>query len=160
MKIMVLVTAVIVAVVAVNASAQDAAAYDQKSVSTTGLLDPSRFSVHNSVSFGAASFGGSSSLKSQSLYSTMMQYKFVPPVTLNLNFALPIYSSFNSAANLNGTNISSAQYFSTMPFEASLAWQPKDNLLLRLSFIRQPGDYQQSILMNPFWNRDLLFNYR
>ena len=139
--------------------AQDAAAFDQKSTSPAGLLDPSRFSIHNAVSFGMASSSFSSSLKSQGVYSTMLQYKFVPPVTLNLNFALPIYSSFNSAANLNAATMSSAQYFSNMPFEASLSWQPKENLFFRLSVVRQTQDYSQSLL-RPFWNRDLLFDYR
>ena len=138
--------------------AQDAGSYNTSGTSaTSGLLDPARFSIHNSVSFGMASFSGESSLKSQGLYSTMMQYKFVQPVTLNLNFSLPIYSSFNSAANLSPNNISSAQYFANMPLSASLSWQPKDNLLLRFSVVRQPADYQQSLM--PFWNRDLMFDH-
>lgn len=118
--------------------AQDEAAYgssgetsgEQKS---TGLFDRSRLSIRNSVSFGAISSNGVSGLKSQSLYSTMMQYKFVAPVTLNLNFSLPIHSTFSQANNLSATNLQSLDYFKNMPFEMSLSWQPTENTLFRFS---------------------------
>ncbi|MDD5676168.1 MAG: hypothetical protein PHC61_18495 [Chitinivibrionales bacterium] len=139
--------------------AQDAKAFDQAAGAVNaGLLDPSRFSIHNSLSFGMASSSGSS-LKSQSIYGTMMQYKFVQPVTLNLNFGLPIFSTANSAANLNGANLSSAQYFSAMPLEASLLWQPKDNLLFRFSFARQPNADPLQPFM-PFWANNRLLEFR
>jgi hypothetical protein len=106
---------------------------------TTSLLDPSRFSIHHSVGFGMSTSSGSS-LKSQSLYSTMVQYQFSQPVTLNLNFGLPIFSTYNPAQNLTTDNIKSADYFRNMPFNATLTWQAKDNLLFRLSVIHNTVD--------------------
>lgn len=122
--------------------AQDKSAYqtpdEQKS---TGLLDPSRLTVQNSISFGAMSNGSSASgLQSQSLYTTMMRYRFVAPVTLNLNFGLPIHSSFSSAQNLSTNNLQSLDYFKSMPFQMSLDWQPTDNMMFRLSIMKAPAN--------------------
>lgn len=71
-----------------------------------GFLDPSRFSIHHSLSFGMGAAGGSS-LQSQSLYSTMLTYRFSQPVTLNLNFGFPLFSTFSSTQNLTAQNIRS-----------------------------------------------------
>ncbi|HMA65584.1 MAG: hypothetical protein ACM31E_09615 [Fibrobacterota bacterium] len=102
-----------------------------------GLLDPSRFSMQNSVSFGMASTGLSKSdLKSQSLYATMFQYRFNAPVTVNLNFGLPIHSTVSSAHNLNLNNIESLDYFKNMPISGSITWQPKQNFFIRLNVER------------------------
>jgi hypothetical protein len=102
-----------------------------------GLLDPSRFSIQNSVSFGMASTGLSKNdLKSQSLYSTMFQYRFNAPITVNLNFGLPIHSTVSSAHNLNLNNIESLDYFKSMPISGSITWQPKQNFILRLNVQR------------------------
>ena len=98
-----------------------------------GLFDPSRLSVRNSISFGAMSNSGVSGLKSQSLYTTMMQYQFVAPVTLNLNFSLPIHSTFAPMHNLTASNLQTLDYFKSMPFEVSLDWQPFKNTFLRFT---------------------------
>lgn len=121
--------------------AQTSEAYDTKKTETvTGLLDPSRFSLNHSLSFGMMG-SSTSNVKSQSLYSTMMRYDFVAPVTLNLNFSMPIHSTFNSGSNLTSENIESAEYFRNMPVAASLTWQPRDNLLMRFSVVRDPRAY-------------------
>jgi len=73
---------------------------EEKKTGKTGLLDPSRLTINHSISFGASAGGGYSGLKSQSIYTTMLTYKFSQPVTLNLNFGLPIYSSYYSGHNL------------------------------------------------------------
>jgi hypothetical protein len=104
-----------------------------------GLFDPSRFSIHNSLSFGAMSSTGNSGLQSQSLYTTMMRYQFAAPVTLNLNFGLPIHSTITSAQNLTSGNLQSLDYFKSMPIEMSLSWQPTQNTLLQLNFIKAPA---------------------
>ncbi|MBN1307067.1 MAG: hypothetical protein JXA18_04060, partial [Chitinispirillaceae bacterium] len=106
----VLFMAIIVGASAVFAQNEDAytTGDEQKSVS---LLDPSRFDIRHSVSFGAASGSGVNGLKSQSMYATMMQYRFTAPVTLNLNFALPIHSTFSSGRNLTPNNLQSLDYF-------------------------------------------------
>lgn len=102
-----------------------------------GLLDPSRFSVQNSISFGMASNGLSKSdLKSQSLYSTMFQYRFNVPITVNLNFGLPIHSTVSSAHNLNLNNIESLDYFKSMPLSGSITWQPRKNFMIQLNLER------------------------
>ena len=105
--------------------------------SSGGLLDPSRFKVSHAMSFMA---GGSSvnDVKSQSLYSTMIQYKFNAPVVMSLNFNMPIHSTFNQYNNFTSDNLSSLDYFRNMPIDATIAWMPKQNLLFRLSVIKQP----------------------
>jgi hypothetical protein len=102
-----------------------------------GLLDPSRFTVNHAISFAA---GGSqlSSLKSQSVYSTMMHYKFNAPIVLSLNFDMPIHSTFNQYNNFNQDNLESMDYFKNMPFDASVSWMPRENLMFRVSVIKMP----------------------
>jgi|WetSurMetagenome_2_1015567.scaffolds.fasta_scaffold00008_142 hypothetical protein len=120
---------------------QDEQAY--KSTGDTlkgGLLDPSRLTIHNSLSFGMATASGYS-LQSQGLYSTMLSYRISQPVTLNLNFGLPLFSSFNDAQNLNARNITSTEYFRNMPIAASLTWKASDNMFFLLSFERLPAGY-------------------
>jgi hypothetical protein len=142
-----------------SAFGQTKEAYDQPEGQTNtakGLLDPSRFDIHQAMSFGAST-GAGSSLKSQSLYTTMIQYKFAQPVTLNLNFGLPIFSTYNQAQNLTTQNIQSMEYFKNMPFDATLSWMPKQNLLLQLSIIRRTAD---DYLSNQFFSPlDRQFDY-
>ncbi len=117
------------------------AALDQgapsQSASTTlqGVQIPSPLSVSHSLSFGMASGLGSSSLGSESFYSTALQYKFSGPVTLNLNFSLPIYSSFSPYQNLTAQNLQSMNYLKNIPFDVSLAWKPSDHLQFNLMVI-------------------------
>jgi len=126
-------------------SAQDKDAYQAEGESAgarTSLLDPSRFSINHSLSFGAMSGSGFNSLQSQSLYSTMMQYRFAAPVTLNLNFGLPIHSTFSQSQNLTGSNIQSLDYFKSIPFEMSLNWKPTGNTNLQFTIAKYSwGDY-------------------
>jgi hypothetical protein len=124
--------ALVVFVIPVSSQTQQAYGSSGGDTEPAGLLDPSRFSIHHSVGFGMSTTG-ESGLKSQSLYATMMQYKFNKPVTLNLNFGLPIHNSLNSDQNLTQENIESLSYFENMPFDVSLTWQPRDNFLMRFS---------------------------
>lgn len=119
-------------------------AFDQGEGGATGikgLLDPSRFTVSHAMSFGMASGGGTSSLQSQSFYSTMMQYRFTAPVTLNLNFAMPIHSTYSQFQNLSSSNLQSFDYFRNMPFDVSLSWKPSDRFQFNLSIINYPRAY-------------------
>ncbi len=127
--------------------AQTKDAYETDNTSKKGLLDPSHFSMHNSVSLGMAS-SGSSGLKSQSLYSTMLQYKFHAPVTVNLNFGLPIHSTISSAQNLNVNNLQSMEYFKNMPISASFSWQPTEKMLFQFNFER--NTYNNSYYGYPY----------
>jgi hypothetical protein len=105
--------------------------------SSVGLLDPSRLKVSHAMSFMA---GGSrfADVKSQSVYSTMLQYKFNAPVVMSLNFNMPIHSTFNPYNNLTTDNLSSLDYFRNMPIDASIAWMPTQNMMFRVSLIKQP----------------------
>ncbi|MBN2038212.1 MAG: hypothetical protein JW768_15835 [Chitinispirillaceae bacterium] len=109
------------------------------SSSIKGLLDPSRFSVSHSMSFGMSSGTGSSSLQSQSFYSTMMQYKFAAPLTLNLNFSMPIHSSYSPHQNLTSGNLQSFDYFRNMPFDVSLSWKPSERFQLNFAIVNYPA---------------------
>jgi hypothetical protein len=121
---------------------QDAYDQDEGSVKgIKGLLDPSRLTISHAMSFGMASGGGSSNLQSQSFYSTMMQYKFTAPVTLNLNFAMPIHSSYSQYQNLNSQNLQSFDYFRNMPFDVSLSWKPSDRFQFNFSVVNYPDTY-------------------
>ena len=124
-------------------SAQSKAAYDVSSDSAKGkgLIDPSRLSVSHSMSFGMLGGGGASSLQSQSFYSTMLQYRFTAPVTLNLNFSLPIHSSFSPYQNLTAQNMQSLNYFKNIPFDVSLSWKPSDKFQFNFSVVNYPSYY-------------------
>ncbi|MCL2181995.1 MAG: hypothetical protein FWB85_00815 [Chitinispirillia bacterium] len=123
----------------------------------TGLLDPARFSINHSMSFMA---GGSqvSDVKSQSFYSTMMQYRFNAPVVLSLNFDMPIHSTFNQYNNFTTDNLQSLDYFRNMPFDASVTWMPSERFLFRVSMIKAP---ESGYYSGPgyFYRRDP-FSYR
>jgi hypothetical protein len=123
---------------------QTKADYDQgssDSSKTKGLLDPSHFSVSHSMNFGMLSGGGYSSVQSQSFYSTMLQYRFAAPVTLNLNFSLPIYSTFSPYQNLTTQNMQSLNYFKNIPFDMALSWKPSDRFQFNLSVVNYPAAY-------------------
>jgi hypothetical protein len=91
--------------------------------------------------FGMLSGGGSSSIQSQSFYSTMLQYRFAAPVTLNLNFGLPIHSTFSPYQNLTGENMQSLNYFKNIPFDVSLTWQPSERFFFNFSIVNYPSYY-------------------
>jgi hypothetical protein len=138
---------------------QTKADYNQVSDSSkkSGLFDPSRLSVSHSMSFGMLS-GASSSIQSQSFYSTMLQYRFAAPVTLNLNFSLPIHSTFSPYQNLTGQNMQSLNYFKNIPFDVSFSWKPSERFLLNFSVVNYPsysgcgyGMYDGGLLMP--WSR-------
>jgi hypothetical protein len=142
-------TLILVGTLVFTALGQTKDAYQQDNKTGSGLLDPSRFTVHHSLSMGMSS-STMSSLQSQSLYSTMLQYQFAQPVTLNLNFGLPIYNTANQFQNLTTSNIKSADYFKNMPFDATLSWKPRDNMLLQFSVIRRTvNDYLSNDYYSP-----------
>jgi hypothetical protein len=137
-------------IIAAIAFGQDAQSYKSTGDSLKGgFLDPSRFSIHHSMSMGMASSSGSS-LQSQGLYSTMLTYKFSQPVTLNLNFGFPLFSTFSSAQNLTARNITSAEYFKNMPLDVSLAWKPTENMSFLLNVSRMPENYYSNYY-SPFY---------
>ena len=141
---------------AISAAAQSEGAYGAGSgrvgpasgdtAKYAGLLDPSRVKVNHSMSFMA---GGSqmSNVKSQSVYSTMMQYQFNAPVVLSLNFDMPIHSTFNQYNNFSQDNLQSMDYFRNMPIDASISWFPTQNFMMRFSVIKMPesGYYYNSM---------------
>jgi hypothetical protein len=133
--------AIIVLLFACLAGGQDAQSYKSTGDSLKGgFLDASRFSIHNSLSFGMASASGYS-LQSQGLYSTMLSYRVSQPITLNLNFGFPLFSTFSAGQNLTSQNITSAEYFRNMPLAASLSWKATDNMFFLLSVEHVPEGY-------------------
>ena len=111
-----------------------------------GLIDLSRLSMRHSLNFGMGTSIGSP-LQSQSIYNTMLTYQFSQPVTLNLNFGLPIYSTFSSAQNLTEKNITSLEYFKSMPIDVSLSWKPSNNLFFQINVVRNP---QYDLFSGPY----------
>jgi hypothetical protein len=129
MRTVIIVSGILLAATLGFGQTQDA--YDQgegSSKSIKGLLDPSRLTVSHSMS-------------SQSFYSTMMQYKFTAPVTLNLNFAMPIHSSYSQYQNLSSQNLQSFDYFRNMPFDVSLSWKPSEKFQFNISIVKYPENY-------------------
>jgi len=118
------------------------------------FFDPSRLTINHALSFGMSSSSAYSGLKHQSLYTTMMTYQFSNPVTLNLNFSLPIHSTYSSEFNLNADNIQSLDYFKNIPFDAHLRWQPSENFAVQLSVIRNTGasPFYYSPFYSPFYS--------
>ena len=121
---------------------------------TKGVLDPSRFTINHAVSFGMVS-SGKSDIRSASLYSTMLEYRFAQPVTINLNFGLPIHNSAIPGRNLTSDNIQSMDYFRNMPFNASLNWKPSENFMMRFSVTH--ASYNDDYLLDRYryYNRSL-----
>jgi hypothetical protein len=129
-------------------------AYDQSADKQEGALDASKFSIHHSLSFGMGTSMGSS-MQSQGLYSTMLTYSFSQPVTLNLNFGFPLFSSFSPYQNLTQQNLTSAQYFRNMPIDVSLSWKPSANMLFQLNVVRNPQYDYFSGMSYPFFYRSM-----
>lgn len=132
-------------------AAQTVDGYDTDNKNTgKSLLDPSRFTFHHMVSFGMSSSSQSSGLKSQGLYTTMMTYQISRPLTLDLNFSLPLFSSYNSSQNLNMQNLQSLDYFKNMPWDATLTWQPRENFAVQLSISK--NYYMYPYYDSPFYS--------
>jgi hypothetical protein len=141
--------------------AQSEDAY-QSGANNKGLLfDPSRLSIQHSLNFGMSSNSTVSNLKSQSLYSTMLQYNFAAPVTVNLNFSLPIHSTYSSGQNLSMNNLQSLDYFRNMPFDFQVTWQPTDKMSFHINVARfSESDYYLNRLNPVFdYNQNLFHNY-
>jgi hypothetical protein len=85
------------------------------------------------------------------MYNTMLAYQFALPVTVTLNFGLPIYSSFSPAQNLTASNLTSAEYFKNMPIDLSLSWKPLNNLFFQLNVVRNPQYDYFSEMYPPFY---------
>jgi hypothetical protein len=142
--------ALTLSVSSVFAQTQDA--FENKnadSSSNKGFWDPSRLSISRSMSFGMANTAGASSMQSASFYSTGLQYKFVTPVTVNLNFALPIHSSFSKYQNFSTDNMQSLEYFKNMPFDVSVSWEPTKNFHFILSVVKAAGDSYYGSAVDP-----------
>lgn len=130
----------IIAGMSIVANAQTVEAYqDTKSKDGKSFFDPSKLTVNHSLAFGMSSSSQQSGLQSQSLYSTMLTYQFSQPLTLGLNFSLPIHSTYNSNLNLTPDNVQSLDYFKNLPFDAHLRWQPTENFAMQISIIRNTG---------------------
>jgi len=118
----------------VFAQTEQAYQSDEKAEGSS-FFDPSRLKVNHATSF-AMSTGGAMGPNSESLYSTMLEYNFVAPVTVRLNFSLPIHSTYSSSMNFTSQNLTSTEYFQSIPFDAQVLWQPRENVSVLFSFSR------------------------
>ena len=135
-------TAFTVVILSTLSLAQTKSAFDGKNGNDSASVTPKKLSVNHSVTFGMTTTSFSKSdLKSQGLYSTMLTYKLSPPITLKLDFGLPIYSTFNDKANPTPSNFQSLDYFKNMPVAASILWKPSDNMLMNISIVKGSSDY-------------------
>lgn len=139
---------------------QSEKAYESDENISYGLFDPSRFSMQQGLSFGMTSYSDFSDVRSQSLYTTMMQYKFKAPVTLNLNFGLPIHSTFSTNHNFTVNNIQSMDYFKSVPFDVSLTWQPTDKMLFHFGVSRYTSSSYYEDTYYPYLMRRDYFKKR
>jgi hypothetical protein len=150
MKTMCIKIAITLLYIITIAVGQTVDAYDKDEKSEgKSFFDPSKLTINHAFSFGMSSSSAYSGLKHQSLYTTMMTYQFSNPVTLNLNFSLPIHSTYASEFNLNADNIQSLEYFKNIPFDAHLRWQPNEKFAVQLSVIRNTGAYP---FYSPFYS--------
>lgn len=143
-----------------TAFSQTEAAYeDGEGEKRLKLFDKERLTVNHSLSFGMSSSPVTDGLMSQSLYTTMLKYQFSKPVTVKLNFGLPIHNTFDTQTSLNSDNIKSADYFRNIPFDASITWKPTERLMMHISVMRDPttgpsmfrdGYYHRSIFDDNF----------
>ena len=134
--------------------AQTKDAFNTSDEQKGGLLDPTRLSIHHSLSFGMGTSPGSS-MQSQGIYSTMLSYQFSRPLTLNLNFGFPLYSTFSPYQNFNQQNLTSAEYFKNMPIDVSLSWKPTANLFFQLNVVRNPQYDYFSGMAYPMYYRSM-----
>lgn len=125
---------VLCTVLSVSAQAGNA---NQQSDSGCGLQYPPGLFVQHSLSFSASSASGSGT-QSEGMYSTMLTYQFKKPLTINLDFSLPLYSTFSHEQNLTAGNLFSEEYFNTIPIDISVDWHPSDQLFFQLNVVRNP----------------------
>ncbi len=147
----------IIAASTVIFSQTEAAYEDSESDKKLKLFDKERLSVNHSLSFGMSSSDATNGLMSQSLYTTMLKYQFSKPVTVKLNFGLPIHNTFDSQTSLNSDNIKSADYFRNIPFDASITWQPTERLQMHISVMRDPT-YGPSMFRDGYYHRSIFDN--
>lgn len=155
---MVEISLLLILVTTATVFSQTAAAYDDgDSDKKLKLFDKERLNVNHSLSFGMSSSDATNGLMSQSLYTTMLKYQFSKPVTVKLNFGLPIHNTFDSQTSLNSENIKSADYFRNIPFDASITWQPTERLQMHISVMRDPT-YGPSMFRDGYYHRSIFDN--
>lgn len=121
--------------------------------SGSSLLDPSRFSMHQSYSMSFISSGNSSDMTG--LYLNRLQYDFKVPVTLQVDigfFHKPMALAGNSET-LPGQKNS----LLTIP-RVGLIYQPSKNFAMSFEYVNQPAGYGSAVMPyslfsdNPFFS--------
>lgn len=141
---------------------QTAAAYDDgENDKKLKLFDRERLTVNHSLSFGMSSSSATDGLMSQSLYTTMLKYQFSKPVTVKLNFGLPIHNTYDTQTSFNVDNIESADYFRNIPFDASITWQPSERFQMHISVMRDPTNgpsmFREGYFRRSFFDNDFMY---
>lgn len=135
-------------------SQTEAAYHETDEEKKTKVFDRDRLEVNHSLAFGMSSSSNSDKLMSQSLYTTMLKYQFSRPVTVKLNFGLPIHNTYDPLSSLNSENIKSADYFKNMPFDASITWQPNERMLFHISVMRNTSN-GPSLFRDNYYHRSV-----
>jgi len=110
-----------------------------RSISSFGLLDPSRMTVNHSVQMGYSSFGGGSLM--QSLYATSIGYRISDPLKMTVTLGLS-----GNRLNIGGTPTT----FNSLIGGARLDYRPTKDFHLMLEFSRTPGLYQSNWRNDPY----------
>lgn len=110
-----------------------------------GLLDPSRFSMHQSYSMNYWSSGNNSDMTG--LYLNRLQYDFRIPLTLQVDigvFHRPL-ALINNESSAPGTENQTM----TIP-RVGLTYQPTKNLFMAFEYYNIPAGYSSGFGPDPF----------
>ncbi len=118
------------------------------------LLDPSRFSMHQSYSMSYSSNGTSSDMTG--LYLNRMQYDFQVPVSLQVDVGF-----FNKPMALigNGGNAPGEKNSVLTIPRVGLVYQPSRNFTMAFEYFNLPGGYGNAAMPYGFMNNDPFMPY-
>ncbi len=106
-----------------------------------GWFDPSKFSMHHSVSFSYMTMGGQG--MSVGMYTNSMQYQFSDRLNARADISL-MYSPFGSAPSVNGRKNDLSNIFLN---RAEVSYRPWDNVQFDIQYRQIPYG---SLYYSPF----------
>ena len=126
-------------------SAQPPSVFRTPTQSLTGILDPTKLSLSNSVSFVYASGSGRSGMSG--LYQNRIDYRLADPLTLHVllgyEYTSPLRRTF-------GEPDEGGRFLPGF----ALSYRPSDNLFVRFQYRTVPSIYRSSDWGTPLWLRD------
>jgi hypothetical protein len=125
-------------------------------VFSNSFLDPDKFHMSQSYSFGVSSFGGSS--MNQAMYLNTMSYQISNPLSVSLQWGYMMNQSMGGGENKafgfnNGLPFNNGFFISG----AQLRYTPSENTELRIEFRQMPYNPYS---YNPYSNYGSPFNFR